>query len=398
MIRRLISACAALVLGLGVALAGSLPASAVLPAGPASDYSLPTSLPWLPSCSSMTGNINTVGGWSGRAAYGTGLPNNPGNVLPVRLSLSEPCINATGGVAVVLTPSSNVVSRASDENWSSVSFTIDGIQCVTTTGTEYLRNQLISSYLVPNSSSTTLTPVTAPMTSVLTNFSTNCARIVSLEAYAVTYNYIGAQVLQRFTWTAARSLGNTVYVDDAPANLVEYCAFPENAADILCNGLVDPDPVAWDATCGNTANTGNYGFEFVQFSPVNVETWGPAVAWLGACLFIPLTEFGGFDRNGALADAWAASPNAEVGAQIVTIADAFAYTSSCGVLFSTGESSVLPGLTVNTCDWDWAAPVRSVLFIGVILFGTLWFIQFIVDTSWSLMRNAPASPLKEADK
>jgi len=384
-------------LGLVLALGVALPASAALPSGPVQSYSVQTTLPWLASCASFTGAITEVGGWSQQAFFSAGQSTTApaATVVPVQTRLSEPCIGASGGLEVVVNPTSSKLTREASEVWAPASFVLDGIQCVTSTGSEYTRTTLFHSQNVPTTA-TTLTGRTLTMGNIATNFSTNCARLIYLEGYATTYLSNGSPVYSQFSWSASRFLGNAEYGDQRPDNLVQWCQDPVNSSSDICFGLVDPDPTSWDSTCGNTANNGNYGFDFVQFNPIDPATYGPATGWLAACLLVPLVEYGGFDRNGDLADAWAASPNAEAGSQLVGLAESFHYAPGCGPLF--GSSETLPGFSVNTCSWTWAAPVKSLLAVGVLLAGVLWFINFIARTSWSLMRNAPSSPLEGDSK
>lgn len=194
------------------------------------------------------------------------------------------------------------------------------------------------------------------------------------------------------TWSATRSLQNIAYDNAPPANLPGICA-DETIEWISCEAIRAKNRAAWGDTCGDAANADVYGVEYpgtvtLLTGEFDVTAW---FTWHMACLFVPLA---GFDADAQVATAWAASPNAEIGDQLVGLSDSFAYAPGCGVLAATPGSSPLPGFALDTCTWTWASPVKVVLGIGVLLLGFWAFIAYCVRAVSGVIRKDVPSPVE----
>lgn len=359
----------------------------------------------------------TVGGWSTRkffsygrsTASGSTTAFDNGSLKASQLLLHEPCLlnSTTFAIPYTLTNSgwtengdgSTVFfggrGNAPSTAWTSASETNDvGVSryvCMTPGGV--VERNITNFWGQSNGGNS---PQIFTTGAAQTNSANSCSQLLAVALYVsvAQYNSGGETVaLYRYgvTWGSEKYLNDDIYVDPLPPGLEDFCNL--NPDDLLCFGVNDPNPTGWEDTCGNVFNDFVYGVEYVAFNPVDPATWGPAAGWLAACLFVPLPDHGGFDRNGDVALAWANSPNADAGEQLVNLGNSFTYAPTCGALFRFPDQ--LGAAAVNTCTWTWAEPVRSVLAIGVLLAATFWFINFIVETSWSLMRNAPRSPLSE---
>lgn len=402
MLRRILAALLAPALGVLLALAAAPPSHANLPPGPVESFSVARTMSALGSCAAQTGANVQVGGWNARSFLASAnafpAPTNGGVTIPVRISLGELCMDSSNRLAVQYDQIASPMVKTNNDGWARMAFDITRIDCVSPSGTFTSQVGLHISRQTSQSTgpfgNELLTSSSTPMQNT-TWLASNCDRIIRVAGEARIPTIAGNTLIVTIEWSAARFLGNTEYGTPTPPGSIEYCA--ENPLSFLCDGIVEPDPGSFESTCGEVDNADFYGIEYAAFNPVDVETWGPATAWLAVCLFVPLPN-GGFDREGRVADSWANSPNSEAGIAIVNMANTWRFASNCGPLFSAPADSPLGAFSVNTCSWSWAEPVRAVLGAGVLALGLFWFISYVISAVGGVIRKSVPSPVEGADR
>lgn len=400
MVRRLVSGAVAFVLALGGVVFASAPASANLPPGDPSTWGVVPSLSALGSCSAQSsGNLNSVGGWDRRSHYLTGAATAPpsgGKVEPFNAVLGELCIGPNSRLAVAHSEYALVNPLTGNDRFATGSITINSIECVNSSNAyRQWTNGTVISRLFGGGQAVTLNRVSEFGVTPQSWVNSNCVRLIAISGTVVRDLLPGSTATTSVRWSAAAFLGNAEYTNEPPDGAVEYCLANPDA--LFCDVWAPPSPVSWEDTCGDAANSDVYGIEYATYNPVDAATWGPATAWLGACLFVPLPDVGGFDRTGVVAAAWEDSPNVEVGEQLSTLSGAWAFAPGCGVLASTGAGGPLAGFTIDTCAWTWASPVRAVLAIAVLVGGFWFFITYTVRAVSGLVRKNVPSPVEGAE-
>ncbi len=399
------------VLALGALLAlapvAVAPASAALPPGDFNTWSVPPTSPSLAYCSSVTsGSLVSVGGYDRRDVVGFEFDNSslvpgsptPSTVIPITVRLGEPCIDSTNTLGFAFVVSGALSASPPESRYAYLGVNVTKLECRTSGGSYAERTGLFVSRRVVGPSATGLTAeqryvMTEAGSANRTWLTNNCGRLIAIEGN-VQRIVGGSPQSIPFRWSAARFLGNEEYelIADDP-DLLTWCQ--ENPTALQCAPYLTPDPGTWEDTCGDPNQAEHYGVEYATFNPVDAATWGPAAAWLFACLFVPLPE-GGFDRDGAVAAAWANSPNAEAGIALVNLANTWTFASNCGPLISAPADGPLGAFTVDTCTWTWAEPGRAVLGLGVLALGLWWFLTYCVRAVTGVIRKNVPSPVEES--
>jgi hypothetical protein len=132
----------------------------------------------------------------------------------------------------------------------------------------------------------------------------------------------------------------------------------------------DPPPVAW-----------------LDF------TWLPSfIGYYEHCLFIPQ---GGWDWHGEIPSVWEHSAAGQLLGVMTSIGDSFSIPATCGIVLDA-SSTVLSSLQLDTCSWaSWAAPVKSILGLGMSVAFGLWALSFVVQCVLSLFGGTPARPMSK---
>lgn len=197
------------------------------------------------------------------------------------------------------------------------------------------------------------------------------------EVYGEDYTCHGT------TWSAEQWFTKKPYKPEPP--LVQVCLAPgiehADCAFILPDQYVDGTD--FDQVCAGAPAPA-----WLDFS------WLPNfVGHYARCLFAPAN---GFDRGSWISTNWESSAAGDIGASVAEVADSFAFSSSCGVLFST--SAIVP-LTINTCDWNaWAGPLRLIVGIGVLVLFCWWAVGFLTSSILSIVNRKMPNPLTHGDK
>lgn len=379
---------------LAVALAAPLALVASTPAQASETDSIPITS--MPGCGDIADP--TSGGWTGPRLFASRHWYDYTSQFrrPVFLQIKELCApnNTTYGVRYQINgpnggtwasnpPSSIQIERAS--GWQ---------KCYNSTG---------AVVNVGTGGFNTLTPVESDVwntygTVTMANHA-SCVRLIE-ATFKINWRVddagtAGTNVSTTVVWSAARSISGEPYTTVFPPELAGICADMGEGEWALCESIREKNSAAWADTCGEASNADSYGVAYpgtvtLLTGEFDVTGW---FTWHMACLFIPLA---GFDRDATVATAWEASPNAEIGTQIVGLADAFVYAPGCGVLAATPADSPLPGFALDTCTWTWAEPVKIVLGIGVLLLGFWAFIAYCVKAVSGVIRKDVPSPVESS--
>lgn len=338
----------------------------------------------------------TEGGWTGMRAtsYTNWRADASKRYRPTLVRIGEPCLRNSTTMGIKFTALAPTGGDWYSPNTASSSQTfgipLDTWRCVNATG------QIVNFRGNGGSSGISAAPPT--YVSYLVRdwpIPTGCVELVQFTLrvpYGVSTATAEVPIQYRLmTWTAERELSDEEYgpVDFGPG-AEEQCE--EDIQWAICEALQIPNPTSYLDTCGNLDNSNVYGVEYATWNPVDGETWGPALAWSMACLFMPLE---GFDRSAVLADAAEMHPNAAVLTGYATIGNALTSTGSCGVLLDA-TGTVLEGLVLDTCQWTWAGAWRTLMLAFGAAWLSWWALSYIVNSTFDVINKRMTVPVPKS--
>lgn len=187
----------------------------------------------------------------------------------------------------------------------------------------------------------------------------------------------------KFTWNAEQAFRKSRYIDpDDPR--IALCALEPSNSECM---FIDPDSTVSDP------------LDFAEVcSGAPVPTWGD-FAWLGdlighytRCLWVPL---GGFNRLDEIGTGWESGGAATLGAALSDSVSAYDWTGTCGSLGSV--PIVGKYLTLDTCTWTWANPVRDILGVGVLALGGFFILRSGAGMVVGVINRKATNPVPDGD-
>lgn len=207
-----------------------------------------------------------------------------------------------------------------------------------------------------------------------------CAYLHEIAMTMCTYQTRALPSCTMFSWRADKYQRQAPYDDQTP----DYwnCRTWDNPICDAVNWPEFKDFTTYANACPNPPDpTGILDFG-----------WVPAtIAYHAECLFVPK---GGFDPDGRLESAWEGSAVGQLGNVLGELGTGYSFGEGCGVLLE----SPLPQLpiTLDTCAWSWAEPVKVALGVAITVGFALWAISFLVGLFTGLFK-LPAPPLVEQE-
>jgi len=180
-------------------------------------------------------------------------------------------------------------------------------------------------------------------------------------------------------WSSDRYRGHYSY-NDGPTELDFLCVlYPDSAG---CYELLNPTYI--DGTDFDTVCAGAPEPAWLDFS------WLPDfVGHFARCLFVPAN---GFDRNGEVSSAWEASAGGDLTAFATGFLPAFVVTGTCGELMPGAQIRGVP-IEIDTCSWAPFAPLKTLLYWTILIFGSLYWIAFSANTIIGLLNKKTTAPI-----
>lgn len=220
---------------------------------------------------------------------------------------------------------------------------------------------------------------------VLGNWTTEtCPRIVQIYMVVCVWltNGPDGYVCSTTEWNAAKWANHSPY-DDTPGEdgNLEICSLPEMADRPECEDILYPpyqDPTDFGSVCAGAP------------APVWLDfTWLPSfIGHYVDCLWNPK---GGWDHDGTVAAAVEASSVTHVLSTLEEVGQSFVFSDSCGTLIS---ADILGSpLTIDTCAWSWATPIKDLLTAGIWIAFGVWLISFVVKIIIGLPNRKTPNPL-----
>lgn len=367
--------------------------------------------------------ISNVGGWSKRVFYsaGTRFGTPTDVVVPGTFYLGEPCYNplATGIGALSLgirrytmnfltppiprapnveggsfsgnpygTVSSDIYLMCQSSEWATSATRVNS------NGTSSIEhNQALPTGGIKD------VPGTASSNAghqIWGNASTSCPYLRSATIKLCVWAGAGntGMACRSETWSAERWYANTKYgtkQGESGDPYIDQCRINPSHPDCI---YIDPpkgsiDGTDYAAVCAGMASFTAPGWaNFSDWVPSIVAWWNMAIGHYARCLFVP---WNGWDRDGAVASAWESQVIGEILSPIGSLTAAFNVGATCGTLVPS--TAAVPGLVVNTCEWYWAPPVRTVLGYGVLIGGGIWLIRLTISTILGTINKKTPDPV-----
>jgi len=415
MIRKAVTGAAAVVLGLGLALAGVSPASAAYvrpaqPPGAGVSWGVPVAQ-LSATCNPGTGDMVAAGGWSTRTfvseTWGPGTTASPtAPPRPITAQLGEPCYTSGAASGYKIGFGGTTSQLAYGVPGGSVSAVVDlGRSAYTTVSDGWLRcaatewsttssiNYISSGGRAVNAN---WNDTRLSWGGNYFNFPGTCNYLISAHLPVCTYgaDWITDNSDYRCsitTWSAENWYNNKAYKASeggttADAQKLICLAIGGTHSDCVFLGGSDIDGADFDQVCA-------YAPEFT-FGDWN---WlKAAIGHYARCLWQPVN---GFDKTGIVADSVAASPIAALTGPVTTALEAWQISGSCGSIFNTGSGTPLPGFGFSTCGMEWGNIIRDIAGIGVLVFGGFYVLRSIAKTALTVLsRSAPPTPVPDGDK
>lgn len=193
--------------------------------------------------------------------------------------------------------------------------------------------------------------------------STSCAYIVSITLRVCTFFEGEPAGCLYMEWNADRWRTHTAYPggDDEGLNLV-CTLYPDTPG---CYEVLNPtvvDGSDFNAVCGSPPAPA-----WLDFG------WLPEfIGYYAHCLFVPAN---GWDRLGWQATAWDASPLGGIADVLTELQTSLAISETCGPI--GGDAGHGFNFTMSTCTWTWAAPMKNVLTLAIVIGIAWWVITFV---------------------
>ncbi len=108
------------------------------------------------------------------------------------------------------------------------------------------------------------------------------------------------------------------------------------------------------------------------------------------CMFRPAM---GFDWKNQIAPAFNAGAIGHIVSPITTTINSLNIPESCGNLMPSAVATPLKTMSMNTCGWTWAAPVKTFLSVALPAGFGLWIITAIIALITGVMSRTTPSPV-----
>lgn len=207
-----------------------------------------------------------------------------------------------------------------------------------------------------------------------------CPYLARIDATMCTYQVRAVPSCGSFSWTVTKWTSHPEYNDGDPDDW--NCVSWDQPICDLQNWPEFQDYGTYADACPNPP------------TPVWLDfSWLPDfIGYHAQCLFVPK---GGMDSGNWVSDAWQGSAGGEVSEVLDELGASFQYSTGCGVVLTMAEP--LP-MTIDTCAWTWAEPIKVVIGIGMVIGFGLWALVFIWRTAQGLMGHKMPSPVEETDE